>query len=242
MATSVKQTKRDRASAAKRITANSATTSQTSWSKRITDWLQTTLGLGLLGSLLMYLALPPCDLWPLAWVASVPWLLLCRQVALGGRRPYLALWFAGFAFWMGAIHWLRLPHWLTYFGWVALSFYLAFYIPVFVGLVRVAVHRLGISIVFSAPIIWTGLELAKGHLLGGFTMGSLEHTQIRWLAVIQGADIVGGYGIGGLVMFVAACLARMIPWPIGGKGEGREKMGNRRISLWPIAPLVIVLS
>lgn len=242
MATPVKQVRRNRASAATRNAANSATASQISWLKRITAWLQTTLGLGLLGSLLMYLALPPCNLWPLAWVAPVPWLLLCRQVALAGRRPYRALWVAGFMFWMGAIHWLRLPHWLTYFGWVALSFYLAFYIPVFVGLVRVAVHRLGISIVLAAPLIWTGLELAKGHLLGGFTMGSLEHTQIRWLTMIQGADIVGGYGIGGLMMFAAACLARMIPWPIGGKREGGEKIGYDRITLWPTAPLAIVLS
>jgi len=42
----------------------------------------------------------------------------------------LILWIAGFAFWLAAIHWLRLPHWTTYFGWLALSFYLAFYLPV----------------------------------------------------------------------------------------------------------------
>jgi len=34
--------------------------------------LTSTLGLGLLGSLLMFVALPPCDLWPLGWIAPVP--------------------------------------------------------------------------------------------------------------------------------------------------------------------------
>ena len=107
----------------------------------------------------MYLALPPWDLWPLAWIAPVPWLLLVRQPLLAGRRPYFKRWIAGFAFWLGAIHWLRLPHWTTHFGWLALAFYLAFYVPVFVGLCRVAVQRLGISIVLSAPIVYTGMEL-----------------------------------------------------------------------------------
>ncbi len=60
-----------------------------------------TLGLGLLGSLLSWLALPPVGLSPLAWVAPVPWLILIRRRELSGRRPYLVLWLAGFAFWLG---------------------------------------------------------------------------------------------------------------------------------------------
>ncbi|HEY2881953.1 MAG TPA: apolipoprotein N-acyltransferase [Pirellulales bacterium] len=193
-------------------------------------FLQSTFGIALLGSLLAFLSLPPADWWPLAWIAPVPWLLLIRQPQLTGRRPYRAVWLAGFAFWLGAIHWLRLPHWTTYFGWLALAFYLAFYLPVFVGLTRVAVHRLHLSVVIAAPLVWTGLELARGHLLGGFTMGSLSHTQIHWLPMIQAADIVGDYGISGLVVFAAACVARIIPW----RGE--------RFAVWPIVPLVCVLA
>jgi len=172
----------------------------------------------------VFISLPPLDLWPLAWVAPVPWLLLARQENLGGRRPYRAVWIAGFAFWLAAIHWLRLPHWTTYFGWLALSFYLAFYLPVLVGLTRIAIHRLQISMVLAAPVVWTGLELVRGHLLGGFTMGSLAHTQIHWLSVIQGADIIACYGVSGLIMLVAACVARMIPW----RGQP--------FTLWPIIP------
>src|SRR5436190_3051219 len=108
--------------------------SKPSPARRLANFLQSTLGLGLLGSLLVFISLPPFDLWPLAWVAPVPWLLLARHENLSGRRPYRALWAAGFAFWLLAIHWLRLPHWTTYFGWLALSFYLAFYLPVFIGL------------------------------------------------------------------------------------------------------------
>ena len=56
----------------------------------------------------------------------------------GGRaaargRPTCVLWLVGFFFWLAALQWLRLPHWATGFGWLALSFYFAFYLPVFVG-------------------------------------------------------------------------------------------------------------
>ena len=61
-------------------------------------------------------------------------------------------------------------------------------------------------------MVWTGLELARGHLLSGFTMASLSHTQIHWPTILQAADIFGDYAISGLIMFVAACVARMIPW------------------------------
>ncbi|MCC7086005.1 MAG: apolipoprotein N-acyltransferase [Pirellulales bacterium] len=197
--------------------------------RRRFSWLQSTLALGLLGSLLMFVAMPPCGLWPLAWIAPLPWLLLVREPVLAGKHPYRSVWVAGFAFWLAAIHWLRLPHPLTNLGWLALAFYLAFYVPTFVWLARVAVHRLGISVVIAAPVVWTGLELTRGHLLSGFTMASLSHTQIHWLAVIQGADVIGDYGISGLIMFAAACITRMMPW----RGE--------KLAIWPILPLVMVL-
>ena len=164
-----------------------------------------------MASFFFWVALPPVDWWPLAWVAPVPWVLLIRLKELPGRRPYAVLTLAGFCFWMAALHWLRLPHPATSIGWVALSFYFAFYLPVFVGLSRVAVHRLRVPVMLAAPMVWTGLELARAHLLTGMTMGSLGHTQYRWIALIQLSDLTGAYGVSFVVMFVAASLARMMP-------------------------------
>ena len=186
-------------------------------SSRQTWWL------ALASSALMFAALPPVDLWPLAWIAPVPWLILCRQETLAGRRPYRTLWIAGFVFWMAALHWIRLPHPANYIGWLALATYLAFYIPVFVGVTRWAVHHWHWSLIVAAPVIWTGLELARGHLLTGFTMASLGHTQYRWIELIQVSDFAGAYGVSFVVMCGAACVARMLPvagkrwtwWPAG---------------------------
>ena len=172
---------------------------------------RSTFGQALASAVALWAAFPPCDLGWLAWIAPVWWLLLIRRGELPGRRPYRALWLAGFVFWLAALHWLRLPFWATGFGWVALAAYLAFYLPVFIGLTRVAVHRGRIPLILAAPVVWTGLELARAHLLTGFPMACLGHTQYRWIELIQVSDLAGAYAVSFVVMFVAACFARILP-------------------------------
>ena len=183
-----------------------------------------------LGAAFLWMSLPPVDWWPLAWVAPIPLLLLVRCQKMPGRRPYSVLALAGFCFWMGAFHWLRLPHPATSIGWVLVSFYFGFYFPLFVGLSRVAVYRLRTPLILAAPIVWTGLELARAHILTGMPMANLSHTQYRWTALIQISDLFGAYGVSFLVIFVAAALARMVPWE-----------GNRW-TFWPLLPAGVVLA
>lgn len=181
------------------------------------------------GSLLAYAAFPPIDQWFLAWIAPVLWLLVIRQRELEGKRPYLILWLAGFAFWFPVLHWLRLPDPVTIIGWFALSIYLACYLPLAVAISRVAVHRLGVPLILAAPIVWTGLELAQSHLLTGFNMASLAHSQWRWLPLIQIADLGGGYAVTFLLIFVAACITTMLP------------VDGRRAALWPALPALAAI-
>lgn len=288
---------------------------------RMQDWYHSTFGYALVGAALVWLALPPLDLWPLAWIAPAWWVYLirvgqlpplpqgqparsaCERIGTGtsphvfspasdlvGTEPvpifsqararplvlpilvaglflgwmsvnglflgrqyrmywlaelffwpvgfvllllavrmaqrhlYVVLWLVGFSFWLAAVHWLRFPHWATGFGWLALSFYFAFYLPVFIAVSRAAVHRLRVPAILAAPIVWTALELARAHLLTGMTMASLGHTQYRWIELIQVSDLTGAFGVSFLVMFVAACLAQMAPCNGG------------RWALWPLLP------
>ncbi|MBI1902433.1 MAG: apolipoprotein N-acyltransferase [Planctomycetia bacterium] len=144
-------------------------------------------------------------------------------VRLGSRvalhltaRPYLAVYYSGFVFWLLALHWLTLPHWATNFGWAAVSFYLAFYVLLFVAISRVAVHRLRVPLILAAPVVWTGMELARGYMLGGFGMANLAHTQYAWTTLIQMCDVAGAYGLSFLMMLVAACLVQMLPGELRG--------------------------
>ena len=197
--------------------------------RKLFGWYRSTLGSAAIGAVLLWAALPPLGLWPLAWIAPAWWVWLARRKELGRRHPYRAVWLAGFLFWLAALHWLRLSHWTAIFGWLALSFYLAFYLPVFVALARVAVHQFRVPVILAAPVVWTGLELARGHLLSGITMASLGHTQYRWIALIQLSDLAGAYGVSFVVMLVAACLARVEPC------EGKPR------AFWPLLPAAAVV-
>ena len=111
---------------------------------------------------------------------------------------------------------------------MALSLYFALYLPAFVGIGRVAVHRFRMPVLLAAPTVWTGLELARAHLLSGMSMADLAHTQYRWVAFIEVSDLAGEFGVSFLVMFVAAALARCVP------------CGGRRWCVWPVLPAAVL--
>jgi apolipoprotein N-acyltransferase len=190
-----------------------------------------TLAPAVLGSLLLFLAFPPAGLWPLAWLAPVAWVHLIRREELPGKRPYRSLWLAGACFWLSVLYWLCLPYPpVSWIGWLALSGYLACYLPAFVGLSRVAVHRLRCPVVVAAPVVWTALEFAQAHFLTGFSMAALGNSQYRWIGLIQIADLTGAYGVSFVVLFAAACIARACP------------CGRRGWTAWPIGPLALVVA
>lgn len=197
---------------------------------RLRGFHRSTFGQAFYGAALLWAALPPLDLWPLAWIAPVWWILLARRDELPGRHPYRSLWIVGFLFWLATYHFIRLPHPANIVGWIALAAYLGLYLPGFVALVRVAVHRARVPVILAAPVVWAGLELARAHLLTGITMGALGHTQYRWIGLIQVSDLAGGYTVDFVMMFVAACLARMAP------------RDGRRWSFWPVLPAAAMLA
>jgi len=194
------------------------------------SFFRSTFGLALAGAALLWAALPPWDLGPLAFAAPVAWVVLVRREELARRRPYLVLYGVGVLFWLAALHWLRLPHPATALGWLGVAIYFGCYLPLFVGLSRVAVHRLRVPVILAAPVVWTGLELARGHLLTGMTMASLGHTQYGWVMLIQMSDLAGAYGVSFLVMTVAACLGRMLP------------VDRKPWAAWPLVPTGAVMA
>ena len=155
----------------------------------------------------MWLAFPPVDLGWLGWFAPLGWLLLIRRRRLSGWRPYLVLYGIGWIFFGALFYWIMLPHVMAILGWIALTTYLASYLPLFVSVSRVAVHQWKVPLVIVAPIIWTGVEFFRGHLVTGFLMAALGHTQHNWLEIIQCSDLFGAYGVSFLIVFFAAALA-----------------------------------
>lgn len=168
------------------------------------------LAVSCLSALLLWASFTPLDYGPLGWVAIIPLLLLIR-VERPTRRMYLATYLAGLLFWIPTLQWMRLGHPAMYGAWLALSVYLAFYFPVFVGLTRVAVWRLRIPMILAAPVVWVGLEVLRSRLITGFGWYYLGHSQHRWIELIQLSDLVGAYGVSGLMALTATAAAELIP-------------------------------
>lgn len=163
-----------------------------------------------LGSLLLLAAQPPLGWSYLAWLAPLPWLYLATRPELPGRRPYLQIWVAGFAYWVLAVHWIRLAHPATFLGLLLLAAYFGVYLPLFVKVVRLGVLRWSLPCWLVAPAAWVAIEWLQAHLLGGFLMGALGHTQIEQLRLVQVADLGGAYLVSALVMIVAACVWEVV--------------------------------
>jgi apolipoprotein N-acyltransferase len=165
--------------------------------------------LTLASSLLLWLSFTPVELAPAAWLALVPMLQLCRLQSLPAWS-YSLIWVAGFSWGIATLQWMRLGHPAMYLALVALSLWVGLFFPVFVWLTRRAV-RCRFPLWLSAPIVWTALELARAHLLTGFSWYYLGHSQYRWTALIQISDITGAYGVSFVVALVSAAIAVRVP-------------------------------
>ena len=167
-------------------------------------WMVSLLSAGLL-----WASFTPVDFGPLAYLALVPLLLLVR-IPERTRWMYTAIYGGGLAFFVPTLQWMRLGDPAMYLAWGALSIYAAMYLPAFVWLARVAVHRFRLPMVLAVPVTWVALEYLRAYLLTGFSWYYLGHSQYRFVELIQISDITGAYGVSFIVAMSAAALAGLV--------------------------------
>ncbi|MBQ18996.1 MAG: apolipoprotein N-acyltransferase [Planctomycetaceae bacterium] len=165
---------------------------------------------------LTWAAFFPLDWGMLGWIYPVPLLLLAR-LTTPPRHLYRALYLAALAGTTASLQWMRLGDTWMIPAWLALSAYTATYVPLFVAITRVAVHRYRVPLGIAGPVTWIGAEFARAHLLTGFAWYFLGHTQYRWTELIQVSDLVGAYGVSFVVALCATALAVTLParWLVG---------------------------
>ncbi len=166
--------------------------------------------MSLLSAALLWACFTPVNASPLAWIALVPLLLLVR-IEQRTRWMYAAVYCGGLLGQLATLQWMRLGDPTMYIAWSALSVYLAMYSVAFVAVSRVAVHRWGMPLVAAGPVVWTGLEYLRAHLMTGFAWYFLGHSQYRWLEFIQISDLVGAYGVSFVIAMSSAALALLVP-------------------------------
>jgi apolipoprotein N-acyltransferase len=164
-------------------------------------------------ALLLLLAFPDFDLWPLAWVALVP---LLFAVASRPRTPqsFLTGWLAGTVFFYFSCHWLtfpmiryaEIPAWLAHVLLLPAALAGGFFVGLFAAGLARACARWGARALLVAPPLWAACEWARLGIIGQL-WNALGYSQAFHPSLIQAARFGGVYAVGFLVVCVNAALA-----------------------------------
>jgi apolipoprotein N-acyltransferase len=155
--------------------------------------------------LALVLAFPGPDLGLVAFVALVPLLLAVERVR-PGRAAVLGL-LSGLVFFLLHIWWINV---FGYLALGALSLVQAAFLAGFAALVP-ATRRLGGWRLLALPACWATLELVRAHApLGGFPWAILGLSQHGGGPLLQGARVVGVYGLSAVIVAVNLALAEGI--------------------------------
>lgn len=196
---------------------------------RPADWIDGQIFWPSLASALaLWAAFAPVGWHWLAWFAPVGWISVAARPGELDRRSYFNLWLAGCVFWLGTLQGIRLAFWPLTFGWIALSLYLAIYVPLFIATTRVLRSR-GLGLVLAAPTAWVAFEMVRSYLLTGFSANMLAHTQAPVPIVLQIADQLGGYGVSFVVMAAAVAVYESLAWWRATKREHQENHVGRAV-------------
>jgi len=148
---------------------------------------------------------PPIDLSYLAWVALVPFILIC----LTNTKPKslaLVAYIVSLLYWLGNLYWIA-P--ITILGWLVFCLYTAVLWPL-VALGMRYCRTKKIPLFLAAGVLFVGAERLQGLFLGGFFWRFLAHSQYQNITLIQTADIFGTAGLSFLIAMVNGLLAELI--------------------------------
>ena len=183
-------------------------------------WLLLLAGGSMLLQVLIY---PPIDLWPLAYVCFVPWLLMVGA-SESAHRSYVMSYLMGVAFFSISMGWLFI---VTVLGSVVLFLAMALYYPLAACPIRHVIRRRRLPLAILFPFIWTGCEALRSIVVPRFPWSLLGHSQHTVLSIIQVSDLVGAYGVTFVVAAINGLIADIIltryGWPVTGEPVSEPK-------------------
>lgn len=175
-----------------------------------------------LTGLLLWAAFPPQAQAESAWMALAPLMLVIRRSA--PRSAFGWAWFGGFVFWALTLSWFSAiiknegPWPLVVLGEVALSAWCA----LFFGLFAMASARVWrwagagpgwrrlLTVAVADPLVWVGLEYARGSLFSGFAWNFLGVSQVANVPLIQISSVAGVYAVSFLVVLANGAVVSIV--------------------------------
>jgi len=169
----------------------------------------------LLSGILLFLSFPKYGNPIVAWMALVPLFILLKSANAG--EAFRAGLTTGLVYNIGILYWIsyviavygNIPAYAGIMVMLLLAGFLAFFVAFFARLV-VYFRDKGINPLFSAPLLWIGLEYCKSHILTGFPWENLAYSQYSLLPVVQISDITGFYGVSFLIVFINVIVSDLL--------------------------------
>lgn len=135
--------------------------------------------------------------------------------ATSGRNAFKFGWLAGLLACIGCFYWMVIP--VQIYG--GLPWYIALPCPallgafmgIYYGLFSLGMHYAGkridaIPLCLLAGLSWSSMEMLMGSLLSGFPWMNLASAFAPWPFAIQGASLVGAYGLSGVFTILAVAI------------------------------------
>ncbi len=185
-----------------------STTPQVSWNARLSQ----TWALALFGAILYWFSLPPMKFPWAGYLSAACWVSIAAKGSAPTRREYVWIWIAGCLMWLALLQGIRLAFWPLHAGWIALSLYLAVYLPIFIAMTRALNRTWFVPLPFAAATAWVGCELIRAYFVTGFAACMLAHSQVPWPWMLPIASYLGCYGVSFVVMFIGAVFYQWSNW------------------------------
>ncbi len=173
-------------------------------------------GPSIISGLLLILCFPKPELYYLAWIALVPFL-----ISLYNKKPKQAFYsgfLLGIPYFFGTLYWIY--HSINHYGGVSflgslsivvlLCFYLSIYTGIFGFIFSLTIQNTKLPGLILAPVFWVVCEFIRSYAFTGFPWSSIGYSQVKFLSIIQIADITGIYGVSFLILSVNGAISDVI--------------------------------
>jgi apolipoprotein N-acyltransferase len=190
--------------------------------------------IGIVSGLLLVLSLPKPDLYPLAWIALIPWIY---TIGAGYtlKHTLLASYAAGLVFFSGTCYWIAET--MVIYGGLSIPlgigvcalfvFIHGLYFVLFGFGLHVAVDRFGTRGLFFAAPLWVSIELLRTYLIfSGFPWMLSGYALVPYTGILQMVAWTGIYGLS----FLATAVNSAIVYGI-----------LHRSKIWLAAPVAVIL-
>ena len=169
--------------------------------------------LAIVCAILLVLSFPDFNLWPLAWLALIPLLIVVARSPQPGRTFFLG-WLFGAVFFYGSCYWLTysmihtggISPWLAFPLLLPGAVLLGIFPALFTAVLARATGRWGVNALFIAPLLWPALEWIRLETTGQL-WNAVGYSQAYHASLIQSASWGGVYAPGFLIVLVNAAIA-----------------------------------